>query len=136
MKASFQDFMNANPNCRKFDGNTEMILIFEFLSRDDSILQMIDSCENRKPALTPVAKPIEDLIAGLANPTISFNDNFTKQTVGMMVKSILEPFGYRVSSQKSLPKSSGAVQFVSASCYEFDPSAPASMRVVKRIESI
>lgn len=136
MKTTFNDFINSNPNCSKYDGNAEAILIFEFLSRDESIIQMVEASENGKPALSPVVKDIEDLLDNVANPTISFEDNFTKQTVGLMVKSILEPFGYKVKAQKALPKSSGARKFVSASCYEYDENAPASLRIVKRIENI
>ena len=135
MKTSFSDFIETHPNCGKFAGNAEAILVFEYLSKDDSIIRMIDSCESGKPALAPVAKELEALIDSVANPTISFDDPFTKQTVGLMIKSILAPFGYKVSKQKILPKESVG-KFASASCYVFDPSMPASMKVVKRIESI
>lgn len=135
MKATFQDFINANANCSTFAGKAEAILIFEYLSRDESIIAMLDACEIGKPAISPVARGVELLLAGIENPTISFEDHFPKQAVGLMVKTILKPFGYVVTGQKALPRGCGAKQFVSASCYRFDPDAPATMRVVKRIES-
>lgn len=136
MKATYSTFIENNPNCSKFSGNAEAILIFEFLSKDESILQMIDASDSGKPALSPVAKSVESLLKSVSNPSISFDDNFTKQTVGLMVKTILAPFGYVVNGQKALPKACGAEKFVSASCYKFDSNAPATLRVVKRIESI
>lgn len=135
MKTTFQKFLNDHPSCGKFQGNAEAILIFEYLSKDDSIIRMIDACDSGKPAITPVAREIEELLAGVSNATISFEDNYTKQTVGVMVKSILEPFGYVVTGQKMLPRGCGANQFKSASCYKFSPDAPACLRVVKRIEN-
>lgn len=134
MKTTFENFIQKNPICRKFDGDAGMILIFNLLSEDKSIIQMIDACDSGKPALTPMAKPVEALADTLKNPTISLDDDFTRQAVGLMVKSILEPFGYRGSGKKALPKEYKGEKFVTASCYRLDPEAPASMRVVKRIE--
>ena len=136
MKTMFSDFIQNNPICRKFDGNAEMILVFSYLSEDESIIQMIDACESGRPALAPVAKKVESLIDGLKTPTVSLDDDFTKQAVGLMVKSILEPFGYRVSGKKALPKEYKGEKFVTASCYRLEPEAVVSMRVVKRIESV
>lgn len=135
MKATFQDFVNANPNCSNFAKTAGAILIFEYLSRDESIIAMIDACDIGKPALSPVAKQLEDLLDGISNPGISFDNGFSRQAVGLMVKAILKPFGYVVAGQKVLPKAGGAKKFVSASCYRYDPDAPASLRIVKRIES-
>lgn len=134
MKATFQDFLRQNPNCGKFDGKAEAILIFEYLSRDDSIIRMIEACDHGKPALIPLAREVEELLAAVDKPSISFEEHFTKQAVGLMIKCILKPFGYVVGDQKMLPRSCGAKQFKSASCYFFSPEAGATMRVVKRIE--
>lgn len=135
MKCTFQAFIEQNPNCSKFDGVAEAILVFEHLSKDESIIKMIDACESGKPALMPVAREIEVLLEGVTSPAISFDDHFTKQAVGLMVKSILKPFGYVVGSQKALPVSCGAKKFKSASCYTFSEKEGATMRVVKRIEN-
>lgn len=136
MKATFADFINQNPNCSKFDGNADAMLIFEFLSREPAIIQMIEASDAEKPALTPLVVHLEQLLLGIKNPTISFDDNFTKQAVGLMVKTILEPFGYVPWKQKDLPKSAGSTQFRSASVYRRDPTKKASMRVVKHIEEV
>jgi hypothetical protein len=69
----------------------------------------------------------------LSNPTIDFNENYPRTVVGKMAKTILKPFCYRPTIQRNLPRECGEVEyFTSASCYEL--SAPATMRVVKRIE--
>ena len=136
MKTTFNEFLLNNTKCNKFDGNTDAIMIFDYLSKDESIIKMIVACDSGKPALSPVVHAIEELVETTPNVSISFEDKFTKQTVGTMVKSILEPFGYRPTSQKILPKSSGAQKFTSAHCYEFDPDAPRTMRIVKVIETI
>lgn len=136
MKSAFNDFITQNPNCSKFAGNADAMLIFEFLSRDPSIIQMIEASDAGKPALAPWAKHLEHILLDIKNPSISFNDNFTKQAVGLMIKCILEPFGYVVWKQKDLPKSAESDKFQSASVYRHDPSKVASMRVVKHIEEI
>lgn len=137
MKATFIDFIKQFPNCSKFDGNADAMLIFEFLSRNLSIIQMIDASEAGKPALSPWAKHLEHLLLDIKNPTLSFDDNFTKQAVGMMVKTILEPFAYVVCGQKNLPKSAESEKFVSASCYRYDPvKVKPTMRISKRVEEI
>ena len=137
MLATFEDFIAQNPNCRKFDGDEDMVYIFNFLSQDFILVQLIDASEAGKPALAPVAVNIEHIFQDTSRPhENSLDDNFTKQAVGLMIKTILAPFGYTVWKQKDLPKSVGATKFQSASTYRFDHIAPRSMRVVKRIEEI
>jgi hypothetical protein len=136
MKATFNNFITQNPNCNKFDGNADAMIIFEFLSRDISIILMIEASDAGKPALTPWAKHLEHLLLDIKNPTISFDDNFTKQAIGLMIKCILEPFGYVVWKQKDLPKSAESTKFQSASVYRYDPIKKATMKVVKHIEEI
>lgn len=136
MKANFNDFIKQNPNSGKFAGNADAMLIFDFLSRDTSIIQMLEVSDAEKPALTPCAKDIENILSDISNPSISFEDNFTKQAVGLMIKTILEPFGYVVWKQKNLPKSAQSKKFQSASVYRRDPNIKATMRVVKHIEEI
>lgn len=138
MKAKFNDFILQNPNCSKFAGNSDAMLIFEILSRDESIIKMIEACDHGKPALTPLAHEIEQALLNLKNPTISFHDNFTKQAVGLMIKTILKPFGYEAYVQKSLPKDAKSNEFSSASVYRIDPKSEnkPTMKVVKSIVEI
>ena len=137
MLATYDDFIKQNPNCKKFEDDADMQNIFCFLSQDFVLTQLIDASEAGKSALTPVAENVEHFFADPSKThTNSLDDNFTKQAVGLMIKTILEPFGYTVWKQKDLPKSTRATKFQSASCYRFNPLAPRTMRVVKRIEEI
>jgi hypothetical protein len=137
MLATFNDFLAQNPNCKKFADDEDMLYVFNFLSQDFILTQMIDASDAGRPAITPVVTNIEHFFIepGREHPN-TLDDNFTKQAVGLMVKTILAPFGYVVWKQKDLPKSSRAEKFQSASAYRFNHFAPRSMRVVKRIEEI
>ena len=136
-KATFDDFIRQNPNCKKFENDEDMINIFYFLSQDFIITQMIDMSEVGKPALAPVAVNVEHFFMDLSKEHInSLDDTFTKQAVGLMVKTILDPFGYSVWKQKDLPKNYRADKFQSASVYRRDMTKTATMRVAKRIEEV
>ena len=137
MLATFEDFIRQNPNCKKFEDDDDMWNIFQFLSREYVLTQLIDACEAGKPAITPIVENIEHFFADRSKEhKNTLDDNFTKQAVGLMVKTILEPFGYVVWKQKDLPKKSRATKFQTASAYKFSYFAPRTMRVVKRIEEI
>jgi len=137
MKATFSDFIAQNPNCSKFAENEDAMYIFDFLSRDLAIILMLEACDAGKPALTPWAKSIERVILyDLKNSTLSLDDNFTKQAIGLMVKTILDPFGYSVWKQKNLPKGAESEKFQSASVYRRDVLKKATMRVAKNIEEV
>ena len=139
MKATFADFIKNNPNCSKFNGNADAMSIFELLSRDLSIILMIEASDAGKPALTPWAKHVEHVVQDSKMrgcETLSLDDNFTKQAIGLMVKCILEPFGYGVWKQKDLPKSAESTKFQSASVYRRDPTKTPTLRVAKYIEEV
>lgn len=137
MLATFADFISQNPNCKKFKNDADMQNIFDFLSQDRILVKLLDASESGKPALAPVAVDIERFFADLSKPHCNtLDDNFTKQAVGLMIKTILEPFGYVVLKQKNLPLKIGATKFQSASTYRFDVAAPQSMKIVKSIEAI
>jgi len=135
--AVFSDFIRQNPNCKKFEDDETMQSIFHFLSREYVLTQLIDMSEIGKPALAPVVENVEHFFMDITKKyTHTLDDNFTKQAIGLMVKTILEPFGYVVWKQKDLPKSSRATKFQSASVYRRDYLRTATMRVVKCIEEI
>jgi hypothetical protein len=137
MLATFNDFIAQNPNCKKFENDDDMMNIFDFLSRDYMLIQLIDASEAGKPAISPVAANVEHFFTEPNKAHLNtLDDNFTKQAVGLVVKTILAPFGYTVWKQKDLPKSALAEKFQSASVYRFDHFAPRSMRVVKHIEEV
>lgn len=137
MKAAYNDFLTENPNCSGFAANQDAIEIFDLLSKDESIIAMIEASEAGKPALSACVLEIESLIKSKSAPTVDLSDEFTRTVVGRMVKTVLSPFGYRPlkqRQQKPLSRSLKAEFFVTASCYSL--TAPAVMRVVKRIEEV
>jgi hypothetical protein len=137
MLATFEDFIAKNPNCKKFENDDDMQNIFYFLSQSFVLIQLIDASEAGKPALSPIAENVEHFfIDPNKEHQNTLDDNFTKQAVGLMAKTILEPFGYVVWKQKDLPKSSRATKFQSASVYRFSHFAPRTMKVEKRIVEI
>ena len=137
MKTTYNDFITQNPTWKDFDGNTDAEIVFRILSQDFIITQLIDMSGVGKPALAPVAENVGHFFMDTNKEHInSLDDNFTKQAVGLMVKTILDPFGYAVWKQKDLPKSANAVKFQSASVYRRDITKKATMRVTKHIEEV
>ena len=134
MKATYQDFIFSNPNCSNYELNTDAKKVFNFLNQDENIIKMIDFIEQGKPALAGCVIEVEDFFDNLNNPTIDFNDGFTRTVVGRMVKSILEPFGYVVTKQKDFTKNKKGKYFTSASCYQYIGNA--TMQVVKKVQPI
>lgn len=131
MKTTFNEFILTNPNCSGYEDNKHAKDLFNLLNQDESIIAMIDSAEQGKPALAGVVVEVEKFFDGLTNPTIDLKDGFTRTVVGRMVRSILEPFGYSVSRQKDLAKGKNCKYFTSASCYYY--SGNAKLKVVKKI---
>lgn len=134
MKATYSDFIQSNLNCSRYTADPVAQHIFQLLSQDSAIIAMLEAADQGKPALGPCVSMIETYAATLTAPSFDIQNGFERTVVGRMVKTILEPFGYRVTIQKDLPKNWKGTYFSSASCYSL--SAPASMRVVKTIVEI
>lgn len=135
--ATYEDFISQNPNCIKFKNDEIMQDIFYFLSVDYVLTQLIDMSNVGKPAISPIAENIEHFFMDFRKTyTHTLDDQFTKQAIGLMVKTILEPFGYVPWKQKDLPKNSRSTKFQSASVYRRDICKKATMRMVKRIEEV
>ena len=139
MKASYHDFLIENPKCGKdLETSTGAKAVFDLLSRDWSIIAMIEASDSGKPALSPVVLIIENYCT--KNPSDSFDlaNEQRRTVVGCMIKTILSRFGYEpirpsTRTQKELSRTIGAKYFVSGSCYSHVPLAPASMRIVRTV---
>lgn len=134
MKAAYKDFISDNPNCSNYEFNKDAERIFDFLNDDVNIIKMIESAEQGKPALAGCILELELFFDNMNSTEINFNNGFTRTVVGRMVKSILEPFGYRVTKQKDFAKNKKGKYFTSASCYAL--TGAASMHIVKKVEEI
>ena len=117
MSVSFDQFIKENPICAKFEYNKDAQAVFEILNRKSNIIKMLEISEFKKPALSVCLREIEDYYENQPHPTIDLSDDFTRNTIGRMVRMILYPYGYRVDTQKELPKKYKSKYFSSASCY-------------------
>ena len=134
MKATFENFLTDNPNCYGFYDLTDARELFELLSKDENIIKMIEISEMKKPALVACLDEIHEWYESKNQCELNLSDNFTKTVIGRMIKSILAPFGYRVTKQKDIPRAASKKYFSSASCYELLEPQEATMQIVKRIE--
>ena len=135
MKARYEDFINQNINCKKFADDADAIYIFDnILSRDENIIALIDTSKAGRPALAACIREVEAYYKGRSAPSFDLTDDFTKQALGRMVKTVLEPFGYHPDKQKNLPKGISTEYVTSSMTYRF--SGKATMRVVQKIERI
>lgn len=124
MKATFNDFILQNPTWKDFDGNPDAEIVFSILSRDASIDSMIAAVIDGKPALTPCVMAVEELLEDLPETTMPLDRDRNRQTIGLMVKTILAPHGYMPvgdtgggAKTKPLPDESRARYFKEAAVY-------------------
>ena len=134
MKATYIDFISANPNCSNYADNKDAQRIFDFLNKNENIIKMVEFADQGKPALAGCVFELENYFDDMNSKTIDFNDGFTRTVIGRMIKTILEPFGYLVTKQKDFTKNRKGKYFTSASCYAL--TGPASMHIVKRVEEL
>lgn len=139
MKASYNDFLNENPKCgRDLETNDTAKAIFSLLSKERNIIAMIDASDAGKPALSPVVLVVESYCTKHPSPDFDLADGQRRTVVGCMIKTILSRFGYEPirpasRTQKELSRAIGAKYFVSGSCYIYEPLAPATMMVVRKV---
>ncbi len=134
MKATFADFINENPTCVKFADNPDAKKLFDFLSEESNIIDMIAVCDTNKPALAACASKIEKFVETNALSQIDLTDKFTRTMVGRMIKTILSPFGYLPTTQIDLTQSARGKIFTSGTRYE--KKGYATMEIVKTIREI
>lgn len=135
MKATYDDFIRENPTCARIADNIIPQTLFDLISEDVNILAMIEASEQGKPALGGCVQQVEKFLEDHPSPRFDVKNAVVRQTIGCMVKTILRPFGYRVTRQKNLSKGAGKY-FASASCYALSAPEEATMRVIKKIEEI
>ena len=134
MKATFEDFLAGHPLCKKYTNNLDAIAVFDFLSEDKNIIQMIESSVAGKPALLGCLKELEGFFESLNNSNFNPDDNFVRSTVGRMVATIISPFGYRPVVQLNFSQSNKGKYFSSANRYE--KKGEAHLRVVQTIDRV
>ena len=134
MKANYQDFLADNRNCSGFADNIDAMALFDFMNQDEQIIAMVESCGAGKPALAGCVEALEAYYEKMQQPTVDLHDDFTRRTIGRMVKTIIEPCGYVPRGHRKLSRNCNSRYFSSASLYEC--TGHATMRIVKRVECI
>ena len=74
MKATYNDFISANPNCSNYADNKDAQRIFKFLNQDENIIKMIEFADQGKPALAGCVFELEAFFDAMNSKEIDFND--------------------------------------------------------------
>ena len=125
-----QDFFDGpGSRLRMYETNTEVIDLFEYLSRPETIMEMINYSKVGRPALEAVVATVENVYLKTMFQHDA-NNYSLKQATGKMIRFILEDFGW---VKKGSLKLVGSNYFVSASTYRYEESV-AIRRLVLRVE--
>jgi len=142
MQAKYEDFLNEHPKCGKdLVENRPAFLIFNKLSVEENIVAMIDASNAGRPAIEAVVLSIEEFHDFNKSTEFDISEGQRRTVVGCMIKTVLARFGYlpvesETKRQKEISKAVPAKYFTSGTCYTFDESAPATMRIRKTIVPI
>jgi len=134
MKNTFNDFIRQNLNCSGLATSITAKALYDFMNQDQMIIAMLEYADMGKPALAGCVELLEAYYTSLSTIDFSLDDDFNRQAIGRMIKTILEPFGYQPTSQKTFSKALGTKYFRSAKCYAL--LAKPRLAVVKTIVEI
>lgn len=102
-KATFADFVRQNPSYRvKFDNKETRHVFDNILSDNYTISGMIHASNVGAPALDVCMREIEDFFNNSPSKEFDLEDAYTRQGLGKLVKTVLEPFGYVPDSRKTM----------------------------------
>ena len=129
-KATFEKFLEENSMYKSLENNRDARKIFDILNENENIYGAIKFSQMNKPALMASVEKIETYIDNRGeNAKFDLKEDFNRQGVGKMQKTILAPFGY--TPIKNSQKSFKAKYFRTASCYEFnDTNATMKVKVI------
>lgn len=116
---SFADFVASFPANAVIAGSvTAQDIYYNIIWRDDVRIGFVDKSNAGLPALSACAKEIERFCSApasdldLTNPTV-------KQSIGRMVKSSIEPFGYKPLRKARMPLNLQLRYFSTAHVYSY-----------------
>lgn len=118
-------FFEHYPTCNGFKDNVSFNELFSWLEEATQVFNMTEACNNNRPALEGVVKKLELKYSNRLD--LNLKDDFTRQTIGRVVKEILIDFGYIQTGDKPL---SEGQYFKSTQHYAFDGHAPRTKEVV------
>lgn len=114
----FEDFVKTFSSLSAMESSSHARYIYEeIIWRDDMRVKMALASEAGVPALSVCAKEIENYCMCAPSCDVDLTNHTTKQSIGRMVKSALQPMGYQVCGKKSLAKELGLKYLKNASVY-------------------
>ncbi|MDF1510686.1 hypothetical protein PZE06_21355 [Robertmurraya sp. DFI.2.37] len=116
----YDRFFAIYPMYQKYQSVKAFKNLHDFLWKPESIEKMQDAIKFGRPAIEGIVLDIEELYFDKSDFT--FEDDFAKKATGMLIKYILEYFGFISSKQRNISKGKGAKYFTSGMHYEFDSS--------------
>lgn len=132
----FEEFIEKNTTYKKFGKNKEAETaksLFNFMSKPENIDKMLLANDNGRPALEGILSEVEK---NFNNEDFDIeNDNFTRQFIGVMVRDIINDFGYIVDrTELSRQKNIKSKFITSATHYKYVPES--AIKMIKKEISI
>jgi hypothetical protein len=122
----YERFFAIYPMYQKYQSVKTFKDLHDFLWKPESIEKMQHAIRFGRPAIEGIVLDIEGLYFDRSD--LTFEDDFAKKATGMLIKYILEHFGFISSKQRDISKGKGAKYFTSGMHYEFD-SGKESLRL-------
>jgi hypothetical protein len=116
----YDQFFSLYPIYQKFYSIDSFQELHDWLWDTGSVAKMLDALKFKRPAIEGIVSDIESIFEN--RDDLSFRDNYTKKATGMLIKYVLEYFGYISARQKDIGKGMHARYFTSGMYYEFDES--------------
>lgn len=113
----FEEFLKYTKVSGRVKDNAVAELVFKYLCEPENIYKMCLASDMKLPVLTHIVKELEDKYSG--DPMFDLEKPVNRQTVGVMIKFILQYMGYAPSNagDRNLRNFSRARIFKTSSVY-------------------
>lgn len=132
---SYEDLINTERAIgKRLAANPFFRGLYELLMEEQNQIAMVEASNAGKPAIEACVKQIEEYVAAHPESGIVLSDNHTKQSLGRVVKYILDPFGYTPVAKRVFSRSSESNYITSGTIYQLtveDPELIISKRIVQ-----
>ena len=108
--------------------------IYDTMRQNEWIMLAINLSFSDRAALAGIAKHIEAVVDFSPEFQVNLRDAAVRQTIGIMQKAILEPFGFVPDRQKKI-KDKYSLEFTQASCYRYEPEK-AKIKISELVKEI
>lgn len=123
---------------KKLASNPYFQGLYELLMEEQNQIAMVEASNAGKPAIEACVRHIEEYVAAYPESGIDLADNHTKQSLGRVVKYILEPFGYTPEKKRVFSRRSESNYITSGTIYKLteQPELIIDKRIVPADNSI